>query len=130
MSDLDKNFSIENLESDSPRSAAPAAAAPAPKVAWVEDDVGFFQFLSGDSTLPEGSTTDDTTPTLFGENATPGSLIRIYRDGNFDGTAVVRADGTWIHTLSSPLTQGDHQLVAVVIQPGGGESDRLSLIHI
>jgi hypothetical protein len=58
-----------------------------------------------------GSTTQDTTPTITGTGV-PGAILTVKEGGTVIGTAVVAADGSWSLTPSSPLPLGSHTVTA------------------
>lgn len=82
------------------------------------DNVGPIQGSIGD-----GEDTDDTTPTLVGTGGTPGNTVIIIDNGIEIGTAPVRDDGTWEFTPNPPLTEGSHEIVVVIRDPNGNESE-------
>ncbi|AZF49634.1 Ig-like domain-containing protein [Pseudomonas sp. R2-7-07] len=72
--------------------------------------------------LASGSVTDDTTPTLNGQ-ATPGSTVNIYLDGNLLATGVpVNGAGRWEYTVAPALPEGSYAFTATVVTAAGGES--------
>ena len=73
--------------------------------------------------------TNDTTPTLTGTGEA-GSTITIFDGATPVGTAVVAADGTWTATLTTPLTEGLHNLTATAIDKAGNTSDPSSLLPV
>ena len=73
--------------------------------------------------------TNDTTPTLTGTGEA-GSTITIFDGATPVGTAVVAADGTWTATLTTPLTEGLHNLTATASDKAGNTSDPSSLLPV
>ncbi|MFL9667796.1 Ig-like domain-containing protein [Variovorax sp. AB1(2024)] len=90
-----------------------------PAIGKATDDVGSVQ-----GRLMTGGYSDDTTPTLSGEGATPGDVIKVYDNGSAIGSTTVKADGSWSFTPTTPLAEGTHQLTATAIDPVGNESPR------
>ncbi len=88
-----------------------------PTIGKATDDVGSVQ-----GPLTTGGASDDTTPTLSGEGATPGDVIKIYDNASPIGSTTVKPDGTWSFTPTTPLAEGAHQLTATAIDPVGNES--------
>ncbi|NCE89724.1 Ig-like domain-containing protein [Pseudomonas sp. L13] len=82
------------------------------------DNVGTDQGSIGD-----GDSTDDTTPTLIGSGGEPGDIVTIIDNGTAIGTAVVGEDGKWEFTPDPELTEGSHELVVVITDPAGNESE-------
>jgi hypothetical protein len=81
----------------------------------VTDDVG-----SVVGSIANPGTTDDTTPTLSG-TGTAGNTVNIFKDDVLQGTAVVKADGTWDYTLA-PQEEGTYELKTSFTDPAGNES--------
>ena len=52
-------------------------------------------------------------------SAPPGSEVQIYDAATFLGAAAVRADGSWIFRLPFDLSEGPHELQAVIATKGG-----------
>ncbi|AZF55016.1 Large repetitive protein [Pseudomonas sp. R4-34-07] len=71
--------------------------------------------------LASGSVTDDSTPTLNGQ-ATPGSTVNIYLDGNLLATGVPVINGRWEYTVMPALPEGSYAFTATVVTAAGGES--------
>ena len=100
-----------NLEIDLTRPAAPTLDE-------IRDDVGDIQ-----DPLVDGSTTDDTTPTLVGTGV-PGETIIIRNNGLEIGREIVRTDGSWSFTPNPPLNNGTTNVFDVIAQdPSGNLSD-------
>ena len=70
----------------------------------------------------EGSSTNDTTPTIEG-TAEPGATVAVEVDGTPVGTVTADGDGNWSLELTDPLDEGDHTVSAVQIDVAGNESD-------
>jgi len=88
-----------------------------PSIGDVADDVGDIQV-----TVPDGGTTDDTTPTLSGSGLQPGDVVMIYDNGLLIGSADVIADGSWSYTPTTPLNDGSHPFTVVAVDPAGNAS--------
>ncbi|WP_339519801.1 Ig-like domain-containing protein, partial [Pseudomonas proteolytica] len=84
----------------------------------VQDDFGPDRGSIGD-----GETTDDSTPTIIGSGAEPGDTVTIIDNGVEIGTALVGADGKWEFTPDPALTDGPHEIVVVITDPAGNESE-------
>uniref|UniRef100_UPI0037BE9C30 Ig-like domain-containing protein n=1 Tax=Ideonella sp. TaxID=1929293 RepID=UPI0037BE9C30 len=59
--------------------------------------------------ISNGQTTDDATPGLSGTGE-PGATVTIYDHEEPIGTTVVKPDGTWQFTPTTPLLDGEHSL--------------------
>ncbi|AZE73546.1 T1SS secreted agglutinin RTX [Pseudomonas synxantha] len=84
----------------------------------VRDNVGLEQ-----GSIVDGGVTDDDTPTLIGSGAEPGDTVTIIDNGVEIGTAMVGADGKWEFTPDPVLTDGTHEIVVVIKDPAGNESE-------
>ncbi|MBK5414741.1 Ig-like domain-containing protein, partial [Pseudomonas sp. TH31] len=84
----------------------------------VHDDVGFPQ-----GSIPDGGSTDDSTPTLSGGGQTPGDKVAIYNQDGFLGEVEVKADGSWSFTPNPPLKDGSHDFTMIVSDPAGNASE-------
>ncbi|QBH94949.1 hypothetical protein EKN56_00085 [Limnobaculum zhutongyuii] len=69
------------------------------------DDVGT---ITGD--VLTGEITDDLRPEIVGTGSKPGSIITIFIDGVNQGTATVKADGSWSFIPATDLGQGVHKV--------------------
>ncbi|WP_179038093.1 Ig-like domain-containing protein [Limnobaculum xujianqingii] len=87
-----------------------------PTIDWAEDDVG-------DVTDPlyNNGATDDQTPTLHGK-AEPGSIVKVYVDGGYLGTAKMESDGNWTFTPSTQLPEGQHYFHVTATDAAGNTS--------
>ncbi|WP_164486745.1 Ig-like domain-containing protein [Pseudomonas chlororaphis] len=91
------------------------ASAP-PTIDEIRDDVGDIQ-----DPLVDGSTTDDTTPTLVGSGVT-GDVVIIRNNGLEIGRVPV-VDGSWSFTPNPPLNNGTTNEFDVIAQdPAGNQS--------
>lgn len=89
----------------------------APTIDEIRDDVGDIQ-----DPLLDGSTTDDTTPTLVGSGVA-GDIIIIRNNGLEIGREIVQPDGTWSFTPNPPLNNGTTNEFDVISQdPAGNQS--------
>ena len=102
---------VVNIETSAGPAPVPTPAAP------VIDSVLDDYKESGQ--IANGGTTDDTSPTLKGR-AEPGSVVSIYDQDGFLGTARVNPDGKWSFPISGPLPEGEYTFKVV---SGGVESD-------
>ncbi|MBK5143706.1 Ig-like domain repeat protein, partial [Budviciaceae bacterium BWR-B9] len=82
------------------------------------DDVGT---VTG-NILPNGIT-DDLRPEIVGTVSKPGSIVTIYIDGVNQGTATVKADGTWSFTPTTDLGQGEHKVEVTAKDSSGNVTD-------
>lgn len=82
------------------------------------DNVGPDQGSIGD-----GEETDDKTPTFSGGGATPGDTVIIIDNGTPIGSVVVGDDGNWEFTPDPELGTGPHEVVVVIKDPAGNESE-------
>jgi VCBS repeat-containing protein len=67
--------------------------------------------------IPEGSSTNNNTPTLTGSGEV-GSTVTISDGTTVLGTTTVDGDGNWSYT-TPPLSDGDHSLTSTVTDPAG-----------
>ena len=93
-----------------------------PTITNIGDDVGAIQ-----NDLSSGDVTDDTTPTIYGNNAIPFSKVNVYdtyEDGTAKllGTVIADGDGHWNYTPTSPLPEGKHHFTAKTVDEVGNES--------
>jgi hypothetical protein len=99
-----------NLEIDLTPSAPPT-------IDEIRDDVGDIQ-----DPLADGSTTDDTTPTLVGRGVA-GDTIIIRNNGVELDRVTVRPDGSWSYTPNPPLNNGTtNEFDAIAQDPAGNQS--------
>jgi hypothetical protein len=66
--------------------------------------------------IADGSTTDDTTPTISGTifaALAPGSTLRVYHNDVYAGQATV-TDTTWSYTPATALPSGTHRFKAAI----------------
>ena len=84
----------------------------------VRDDVGTIQ-----GEIAKGGMTDDAKPTFSGGNATPGDTIQVIDNGEVIGSTVVDDKGNWSFTPDAPLADGKHDVVIVVVDPDGNQSE-------
>ncbi|MDL2269236.1 Ig-like domain-containing protein, partial [Desulfosarcina sp. OttesenSCG-928-G17] len=79
----------------------------------------------------DGTSTNDTTPTLNGtvSGMEPSDVIHIYEGTTLLGTATLNGSGGWTFTVPE-TTEGSHTYTAVVVDLAGnqGVSDSLTLI--
>ncbi|MFM2078579.1 MAG: Leukotoxin, partial [Actinomycetota bacterium] len=93
-----------------------ATAPNAPVITAVTDDVGVFK-----GTVPTGTKTDDTTPTIVGTGVA-GDTIRVLDGTTVLGTTTVKADGSWSLTPTTTLADGPHEFKAIAIDAAANES--------
>ncbi|UVC31711.1 Ig-like domain-containing protein [Pantoea sp. SOD02] len=112
---------IDPAGNETPMTGAPielevdTTAPDAPEVIGIEDTSG--------NTI--GDVTNNPNPVVVGtaDPSEAGSDIEIRdQDGNVVGTGVVDSNGDWRAEISPALTDGDYELIAVVIDPAGNET--------
>ncbi|MEG1767815.1 MAG: Ig-like domain-containing protein [Comamonas sp.] len=91
-------------------------APPAPQIDSVTDDAGTIAGLVG-----QGSSTDDSTPTLNGI-AEAGSTVRMFDGSTQIGVFVVDASGRWSFTPAA-LDEGLHRLTLTATDAAGNVSN-------
>ncbi|NKI70677.1 hemagglutinin, partial [Collimonas pratensis] len=85
----------------------------APVIEGADDNVGAIT-----GPIVNNGSTDDSTPTLHG-TAEPHSIVTIY-DGTLAlGSVQAGADGSWIFTPTTPLTDGPHDFTATATDAAG-----------
>ena len=89
---------------------------PAIALVSVNDDAGTVKGL-----ITSGGRTDDNTPTLRGTGE-PGVTVTVLDGGRPIGTTVVKPDGTWELTPTTPLADGPHSITATGTDPAGNTS--------
>ncbi|WP_165987213.1 Ig-like domain-containing protein [Caballeronia sp. SBC1] len=72
-------------------------------------------------TVPAGSTTTDTHPTISGTGI-PGNTVYLYQNGMGCGDTKVAANGTWSIKLIGDLSTGAHDFTATQFAAGQPES--------
>ncbi|NWA63126.1 Biofilm associated protein A, partial [Pantoea sp. B9002] len=91
-------------------------APDAPVVGGVEDAAG----------NPLGPVTNNPNPVVVG-TANPneeGSVVEVRdQDGNVVGTGTINEDGDWRVVIDPALTEGEYELIAVIIDPAGNETE-------
>jgi large repetitive protein len=81
------------------------------------DDVGPTQGV-----IVNNSSIDDNKPEIRGSNGNPGDTITIYDNGTPLGTTLVKPDGTWTFTPTTPLVDGAHSVTVTATDPAGNTS--------
>lgn len=126
MTEGEHSFTANAVNSDGSESNATApfmlnidlASPSKPDIGKISDDVGD---LTG--VIDDGKTTDDNTPTLSGEDLSPGDIVTVIDNGEEIGTALVGEDGSWTYTPETPLEDGKHEFTVVVTDPAGNTSE-------
>jgi hypothetical protein len=80
--------------------------------------------------IANGSTTDDTSPTISGQGANPGDVVTVFDSYVLNGqpitqivgTATVAEDGTWSVVPTQPMLTGDHLLNVGFTDTAGNSS--------
>ncbi|WP_455846427.1 Ig-like domain-containing protein [Pantoea agglomerans] len=103
-----------DISSEQDDSSFAQAIIPSPQL---YDDVGDHQGI-----LESGETTDDTQPILSGSGQLEGSVVQLLDNGKSLGSALVDAQGNWSFIPEPPLTNGNHEFIAVVTAPDGSSS--------
>ncbi|WP_423196817.1 hypothetical protein DFLDMN_000344 [Cupriavidus sp. H19C3] len=88
-----------------------------PVTSEVIDDAGTDR-----GAIPEGSRTDDATPTFIGTTE-PGATVDIYDDGERIGTVTAADTGAWSFTPATPLDDGEHSITMTTTDERGVVSD-------
>jgi Tfp pilus assembly protein PilP len=88
-----------------------------PAITQVLDDVGTVT-----GAVASGKTTDDTKPTLSGNGAEAGSVVKIYDNGVLIGQTNANANGTWSFTPTTDLAEGVHAFTVTATDAAGNES--------
>ncbi|MCZ2497746.1 hypothetical protein GN316_13360 [Xylophilus sp. Kf1] len=98
-------------------------APDAPGISLSQDNVGIYQ---GD--IAAGQPTNDATPTMSGK-AEPNSLVSLYDNGTFAGSARVDASGNWSYepTLTG---EGKHAITATSTDAAGNVSPRFDAWNV
>lgn len=86
------------------------------------DDI-FDNFGPDQGSIGDGDSTDDKTPTFTGGGATPGDTVVIIDNGDVIGSVKVDDDGNWEFTPDPELGTGPHEIVVVIKDPAGNESE-------
>ncbi|WP_336777643.1 Ig-like domain-containing protein [Pantoea sp. USHLN256] len=92
-------------------------APDAPEVIGIEDSSG---------NPVTGGATNDKKPVIIGTGNPDdaGSIVEIRdEDGNVVGTGVVGGDGGWRAEVDPELDDGDYNLVVVIVDPAGNETE-------
>ncbi|MES2251633.1 MAG: Ig-like domain-containing protein [Pseudomonadota bacterium] len=87
-----------------------------PSIDAAADDVGAKQ-----GPLVNGGVTDDPSPTLSGK-AEAGSTVTIKDNGAVLGTVVADANGDWVYTPTTPLTEETHTFTVTATDKAGNTS--------
>ncbi|QTD31476.1 Ig-like domain-containing protein [Pseudomonas fluorescens] len=91
----------------------------APAILGVTDNVGDN---AGENVSPGTGVTDDLRPVVNGTGE-PDTVISLYINGVFAGSATVLANGTWTITPTIDLTEGLNSITAKATNAAGNESD-------
>ncbi|NHN33062.1 immunoglobulin-like domain-containing protein [Paenibacillus agricola] len=73
------------------------------------------------TTPSNGQMTNNAMPTISG-TAEPGATVSLVLDGAAAGTTTVVANGSWMWTPPSALSEGEHTVTATVTDAAGNES--------
>ncbi|HAB1660553.1 TPA_asm: Ig-like domain repeat protein [Salmonella bongori] len=81
---------------------------------------------SSDSGVKDDGITNSTLPTFIGV-AEPGSTVSLYLGLKHLGDVIVAKDGSWSYTLTTPLKDGEYNLIATATDIAGHTSETTSL---
>lgn len=97
-------------------------APPAPHISYVLDDAGTPAYQG---IVQLNGYTDDTTPTLIGNGAAAGDLIKVYHGDRVIGSTIVQGNGSWRFTPSEELREEGVQVLRATAtdSSNGLESD-------
>ncbi|WP_277977771.1 Ig-like domain-containing protein [Pantoea endophytica] len=98
-----------------------AGVPPTTSLLEITDDTG-----STLRVLPDGSSTQDDTPTLSGL-ASAGATVELYNGTTLLGTAIAGADGQWNFTPDLPLDDGTYAFRATSTDANGITTDSATL---
>jgi LPXTG-motif cell wall-anchored protein len=125
--DAGGDWTFDSVElADGPYTATATATDEAGNASVSSEPVDFVVDATTDTpviTAPvDGSSTDDTTPTISG-TAEPGATVTVSVDGTDVGSPIADADGNWTVDVTDPLAEGDHTVTAVAVDESGNESE-------
>ncbi len=80
-------------------------------------------------TGPASGLTNDNTPTITGTGEV-GATVTIYDGTTSIGTAVVAANGTWSLVLTTPLSDGSHEITAKQTDIAGNVSAVSNMVNL
>ena len=92
-------------------------APDAPVIGGLYDDVG-----SETGELEPSDVTDDNRPTISG-TAEAGATVAIYDNGQKLGETTADDNGNWSFTPEQPMTDGEHEIIAVAVDQAGNASE-------
>lgn len=97
-------------------------APSAPHISYVLDDAGTPAYQG---IIPLNGYTDDTTPTLIGNGAAAGDLIKVYHGDRLIGSTIVQSNGSWRLTPAEELREEGVQVLRATAtdSANGLESD-------
>ncbi|WP_455864599.1 Ig-like domain-containing protein [Pantoea agglomerans] len=82
-----------------------------------------------DQDLIHGGLTNNGDVEMFGKDATPGDVVKMYDGDKLIGSTVVDADGNW--TVPGTIVgDGEHDLTIGITDPAGNESPRSPAIPV
>ncbi|WP_232443729.1 Ig-like domain-containing protein, partial [Burkholderia ubonensis] len=84
-----------------------------PVITEVIDNVGEYQ-----GPINSGDKTDDSMPEIRG-TAQPGSVVKVYANGELIGSTMADANGSWKLVPSEPLADGTYNFTATATSPAG-----------
>ncbi|MGU5817643.1 Ig-like domain-containing protein, partial [Aeromonas hydrophila] len=92
---------------------------------------GLHEIGGSDGPLKNGGTTNDNTPTFKGEGE-PGDTIIIIdeKSGDVIGETKVDEKGNWELTPNPALKDGEHEIVVIIEDPAGNQSEKSDPIVI
>ena len=86
---------------------------------------GLHEISGSDGPIKEGGTTNDNTPSFKGEGE-PGDTIIIIdeKSGEVIGETKVDENGNWELIPNPPLEDGEHEIVVIIQDPAGNQSEK------
>ncbi|MGU5817642.1 Ig-like domain-containing protein [Aeromonas hydrophila] len=92
---------------------------------------GLHEIDGGNGPIGQGDITNDNKPTFKGEG-TPGDTIIISDEKNDEviGETKVDAGGKWELVPNPPLKDGEHEIVVIIQDPAGNQSEKSDPITI
>ncbi|PEI02166.1 hypothetical protein CRM79_22200 [Pantoea agglomerans] len=123
----DGKYSLSVVQTDKAGNTSAAAAVPEIEIDTTAPVAVKDITITDDNNDAIGEATNDTTPTISGEGE-PGATVKLLDSkGTELGSATVGADGRWIITPKSELTDGKHALTVVQTDKAGNTSAAASV---
>jgi hypothetical protein len=106
------DHTVSAVQTDPAGNTSPASA----DTTFTVDSTALAPVITG----PTGPT-GDTTPVITGTGE-PGATVTVVIDGTTVGTTTVSGDGTWSFQVTTPLSEGVHQVSATQTDTSGNTS--------